>query len=528
MKHIKKITALMLAMVLAMAMGMTAMAAVLTEVAAGTAKSITITTPASAQATDEFTYTVYKIFDATSDGESDAISYKAPAGTKIEATDQLSKFEADAEGNVRYYTRTATTEEYTLVTTAGGTLSDGMIDALATYNGKTEVGTVSITGKSASKTVDVGSYGYFYISTTSGTVVTIDSTNPSASVNDKNTLPTMDKDIASVTSANGGNHTGGADNEQGESATANVGDTVNYSVTINAKKGADSYVYHDVLSAGLSLVTSTEPTITVNPAVDSKTTLVKGTDYVLTKFANNATNGTEDNITITFNQQNFLNKIKEDTTITITYSAIINEKAVIAGDGNKNTGTLDYGHKSNGNPNTTPPDEPKVYSYQFQLVKDNNQKKVLTGAEFKLYQEQGCTNEIALVKVEAGKYRVATAEEKAATGFKAAIIEAGTPEIIGLGNGDYYLKETKAPDSYNLLADPIKVTIKNANNDATFTTTTAENDTYASGGVEVINQQGTELPSTGGIGTTIFYIVGAVLVLGAGILLVTRRRMNAQ
>ena len=72
------------------------------------------------------------------------------------------------------------------------------------------------------------------------------------------------------------------------------------------------------------------------------------------------------------------------------------------------------------------------------------------------------------------------------------------------------------------------MTINNANNDATFTTTTTENDTYASGGVEVVNQQGTELPSTGGIGTTIFYIIGAILVLGAGILLVTRRRMSVQ
>ena len=501
-----------------MSMGISsAFAADLSEVAANTAKSITITTPSTAQETDSFTYTIYKIFDATSDGTSAGISYKATAGTKIEATDELSKFEADDQGNVRYYTRAAKTDEY-VVNTTDTQLSDGMIAALKAAS-KTEVGTVTITGKSASKTVDVGSYGYFYISTTSGTVVTIDSTNPSASVNDKNTLPTMDKDIASVTSANGGNHTSGADNESNESATANVGDTVNYTVTINAKKGAEGYVYHDILSAGLSL-TDTEPVVKVGD-----TTLVKGTDYTLTKFANNATNGTDDNITITF-AQSYLDTITTDTTITITYSAIVNDKAVIAGDGNKNTGTLDYGHT--GNSNTTPKDEPKVYTYQFQLVKDDNQKKVLTGAEFKLYQEQACTTEIALVKVEDGKYRVATASEKAATGFTAAVIEAGTPEIIGLGNGTYYLKETKAPVGYNLLKDATAVTINNANNDATFTTTTTDNDTYASGGVEVINQQGTELPSTGGIGTTIFYVVGSIMVVAAGVLLITKKRMSRE
>ena len=493
-----------------------ALAAALTEVTAGTDKSITITTPASAQSTDKFTYTVYKIFDAISNGTN--ITYKATAGTKIEATDQLSKFEADAQGNVRYYTRAATTDDYA-VNTTDTQLSSGMIAALGSAS-KTEVGTVEITGANTSKTVDVGSYGYFYISTTSGSAVSINSTNPYATVTDKNTLPTMDKDIASVTSANGGNHAAGADNENGESATANIGDTVNYTVTINAKKGAVGYVYHDILSAGLTLVTTSEPVVST-----TSKTLVKDTDYTLTKFANNSTNGTDDNITITFTES-FLNSISGDTAITITYSAIVNNNAIIAGDGNKNTGTLDYGRT--GSVNTTPKDEPKVYVYQFQLVKDGSDKKVLTGAEFKLYQDANATTEIQLVSAGTGKYRVATAAEKAVSGFVAATIEAGTPEIIGLGNGDYYLKELKAPDGYNLLAGTTKVTINNANDDATFTTTTTENDTYSSGGVEVVNQAGAVLPTTGGIGTTIFYVAGIVLVLGAVAVILARRKAEQE
>ncbi len=518
MKHVRKIFAFAVALFMAFAVALPAFAAELTETTPGTTKSITITTPASAQSTDSFNYTVYKVFDATSDGESANISYKATAGTEIEATDQLSKFKADAQGNVRYYTRENTESAYT-ENNQGGNLSDGMIAAIASYSGKTEVGTVTITGANESKTVNVKSYGYFYITTTSGTVVTVDSTNPSATVNDKNTLPTMDKDIASVTSANGGNHATGTDNEDENptTATANVGDTINYTVTINAKEGADSYVYHDVLSAGLTLVTTTEPVVTAG-----NQTLVKGTDYTLTKFANNTTNGTDDNITITF-AKTYLDSITADTNITITYSASLNERAVIGNEGNTNSGTLDYGHNANGQPNTTPADEPKIYSYKFQLVKDNAEKKVLTGAEFKLYQDEQCTNEIALVKVSDAEYRVATAAEKAAQGFTAATIEAGTPKINGLGNGVYYLKETKAPAGYNMLAAAAEVTINGANNEAAIS-----GDTYTNGGVEVVNQAGTEMPSTGGIGTTIFYVVGGVMVAGAVVFLLTKRRVNAE
>jgi LPXTG-motif cell wall-anchored protein len=518
MKHVKRIVAFAMTLIMAFAIGVpVALAADLNEVTAGTAKSITITTPDSAQTTDSFTYTVYKVFDATNDGTNGNISYKAAAGTTIVATDQLSKFEADASGNVRYYVRASESDVFTENTNPSATLSNAMIEAIASYDGKDEVGTVSITGPNTSKTVDVGSYGYFYITTTAGTVVTVDSANPNAVVVDKNSLPTMDKDIESVEPANGGNHTAGADNENnGESATASVGDTINYIVTINAKKGADSYVYHDVLSAGLTLVTETEPEVKVG-----NTALVENTDYTLTKFENNATNGLDDNITITFSQD-YLNTITEDTTITITYSAILNDNAVIGDNGNANAGTLDYGHNANGDPNTTPPDEPKVYSYKFQLVKDDNEDNLLTGAEFKLYQDQACTSEIKLVKVKEGEYRVATADEIAATGFTAATIEAGTPKINGLGNGTYYLLETKAPDGYNKLGSATEVNINDANNEATL-----NGNKYVSGGVEVENQSGVEMPSTGGIGTTIFYVVGGVMVAGAAIFLLTKRRANA-
>ena len=197
-----------------------------------------------------------------------------------------------------------------------------------------------------------------------------------------------------------------------------------------------------------------------------------------------------------------------DTDIVITYKVMVNEDAQ---ETNVNTGTLKYGDNQTVTTDTT-----TTHVYKFQLVKDDNQKKVLTGAEFKLYDAQTNGNEIPVVKTADGKYRVALSTE---TGV---VIDAGSPEISGLSNGTYWVEEIKAPDGYNKLEGRTSITITDANNMATI-----ENGTYQSGGLEVINQEGAVLPSTGGIGTTIFYIIGAILVIGAGVVLVTRRRMNA-
>ena len=200
--------------------------------------------------------------------------------------------------------------------------------------------------------------------------------------------------------------------------------------------------------------------------------------------------------------------IRSFVTGIITYKVMVNEDAQ---ETNVNTGTLKYGDNQTVTTDTT-----TTHVYKFQLVKDDNQKKVLTGAEFKLYDAQTNGNEIPVVKTADGKYRVALSTE---TGV---VIDAGSPEISGLSNGTYWVEEIKAPDGYNKLEGRTSITITDANNMATI-----ENGTYQSGGLEVINQEGAVLPSTGGIGTTIFYIIGAILVIGAGVVLVTRRRMNA-
>ena len=160
----------------------------------------------------------------------------------------------------------------------------------------------------------------------------------------------------------------------------------------------------------------------------------------------------------------------------------------------------------------------------FDIIKTDSSMKVLNGAKFELYDAQTAGNKIDLVKVSDGVYRVATATEKNAEGFTSAVIEAGKATVKGLdANTTYWLEETEAPAGYNKLAGRVEVKIENSN-----LTTNMTGDTWATdnGGVQITNKTGTELPSTGGMGTTLFYTLGSILVLGAGILLVTKKRMS--
>ena len=133
---------------------------------------------------------------------------------------------------------------------------------------------------------------------------------------------------------------------------------------------------------------------------------------------------------------------------------------------------------------------------------------------------------IALVEEPDGVYRVATADEKNDKDFKSAVIEAGRATVKGLdANTTYWLEETEAPAGYNKLSGRVEVKIEDSN----LTTTMDKDDnTWGSGdgGVHITNNTGAELPSTGGMGTTIFYIIGSVLVLAAVVLLIVRKRMS--
>ncbi len=350
--------------------------------------------------------------------------------------------------------------------------------------------------KATSSTVTFSSLnlGYYLVDSELGVLCSLDTTDPEVVIKEKNGAPTIDKKVQEG-------------NEWGESSDAKIGDTVNFKSTINVIDGnPKDYVMHDTMSEGLAFQADSVKVYVNN------TEKTKDTDYIL---SNPATDGHSFDIKF--------NNLKPNDVIVVEYSAILNDKAVIYDAANTNKVKLSY-TDTNSIAKETAEVETKTYTYMFDIIKTDSNLKVLPGAEFKLFDAQTAGNEIALIKVMDGVYRVATDAEKAVDGFQSAVIEAGKVTIKGLdGNTSYWLEETKAPAGYNILPARVEVKIEKTN-----LTTTMTGDTWAAGngGVQITNNTGAELPSTGGIGTTIFYVLGAALVIGAGVLLVTRRRMN--
>ena len=309
---------------------------------------------------------------------------------------------------------------------------------------------------------------------------------------------------------------------------------MNFKSTITAQPGAENYVFHDKMSAGLTLDKASIKVDSV-PVTDAQGNDVSGDNYTVSYPSGEGSDGCTFEIAFA---QSYLNTITQATTITITYSATLNENAVIAGVGNPNESKLSYGVKdgtTNEPSGTTPPSETKTYTWNFNVFKytmDGTKETALSGAKFTLSKNANGSNPIALVSEGNNVYRVAKTGE---TGKVTEITTNATGKftIKGLDADTYYLTETAAPAGYNKLAAPIKVMIDN-NCNVTYATKTTANGEYgnaiaadASLGIKVLNQSGTLLPSTGGMGTTIFYVLGSILAVGAIVLLVTKKRMSA-
>lgn len=487
MKKIKKIMALVLAMAMMLAMNVAVFAqSVNTE--AGGKGTITIKNAAKSQ-----TYSIYKLFDATVSADGD-ISYKLMSG-KIGLDSGTTWFSVDSAGNV--------------LAVSGADVSSDAFATWAQSYGVQVGSTVTATDSTVSFT-NVP-YGYYYVKSSLGGTLTVDSTNPTATVVDKNTtnpnIPDGGGKKIVTTTTEGGTTTTALTN----SNTAAIGDTVNYQITFNAT----NFETNNKLTTAITeyVVEDTPTALDINES--SVVVKVGDTTLETSKYTvNKATDTGKLTITIPWQTDNedgtYTALYDSPSLVTITYSATVTGKAT---DNATNAAKVKYNGKELDGGTTT------TETYYFDIVKDNDKDEVLTGAEFKLYDAATGGKEIPVVKISDGFYRVAEATE---TGVA---IEAGKARIQGLdGTKTYYLEETTAPVGYNILTSRVEVAINNNDNPAT-----VENNQdvtkYVSGGVEIVNQRGAELPSTGGIGTTIFYVIGAILVIGAGIVLVTRRRM---
>lgn len=325
--------------------------------------------------------------------------------------------------------------------------------------------------------------GYYLVDSSLGALCGLNTTNPDATIKEKNEKPEIKKEVQ--TSAG----------DWSSENNAKIGDTVEYKVEIKVADGAQTYTVTDTMSKGLTFNNSSLK-VTANDVVT--------TDYTLTS----TTNG----FTLVL-PETYVSTLTKGTTILVTYNATLNKDAVIDGDGNTNEVKLGYGNHQN-----TVPSKVTTKSYQFDLVKvDGTTNKLLDGAEFELADGE---TKLSFVKDANGNYRVAMTGEKDAT--TTITVKGGKVNIYGLAGKTYTLTETKAPDGYNKLVTSETVNLA----DGSKTHATIVDSVYKDGGVVVENHAGTVLPSTGGMGTTLFYVIGGGLMVAAVVLLVTKKRME--
>ena len=323
--------------------------------------------------------------------------------------------------------------------------------------------------------------GYYLVSSSVGSLLHLTTTNPNGEINEKNTIkPEVDKEVKE-------NSTG----VYGKENDATIGDTVEFKSTITTGAGFKDYVLYDKMSTGLTL----------NPG-SIKAYVIDNNDEVAIDEQYYTVNRKVEGYTFTVTFDNeFIAKQPINTKIVVKYTATLNENATIEGNGNTNETKLTYGNDTTETKTTT------TYTYKFNLKKTDADEKEIEGAEFKLYKDN---KEILVVlENEADSiYRVAVAGEAGVT------IKVGHATIKGLDAGTYYLEEVVSPEGYNKLTSKQKVEVKGKNNDNSFHI----ND------ISVVNYTGSLLPETGGIGTMLFITFGLILILGFGLLLVTKLR----
>ena len=353
--------------------------------------------------------------------------------------------------------------------------------------------------------------GYYLVDSSAGALCGLTTTNPSVRIEEKNDVPSVDKkiDIATETQET-----------LVKKSSANLGEEVLFKTTINVQPGAYNYVLHDKMDSNLEFQT-------IMHVADNYTDnyrYVSNTDFQL---INNPTDCTfELKFLDNFykNRAELINQ-KKVTTITVQYYAIVKDSAPI-NTAMENTAWLTYGDKN------TESNKPvtETYTYGIPVFKhtmENEIKTGLAGAKFSLYTDNNnAVGTIINFKKTENEYRYTKENvDTAGTTTTLQSPEDGNFNINGLKAGTYWLKETEAPKGYNKLAEPIKIIIEQ-DTDGAKIMKNVKGDTITK--VEVENKSGSILPSTGGIGTTIFYIAGAFLVLVSGVVLIAKKRTDSK
>ena len=498
MKIIKKIAAIMLSVMMVLGMCSVVGAEGTSGTSATKDGKITIR-----NAVPEQTYTIYQILELESFSDKTAensgnYAYKATTKWKgfVESTTGKKYLNTDDDSGYVTWVKDADPAAFAKAALAYAKDSTNPI-----AEEKSEKAPRA-TGESTTSTVtfDKLSLGYYLVDSSVGALCSLNTTAKEVEIQEKNGVPSVEKKVKK-----------GSDYDKGN--TASIGDKVEFQTTITAQPGAQNYVLHDKMSEGLTFDNS----VVVKKNGDT-TPLKTPDDYVL---VTDATKGDDCTFHIKFKEE-FCNLITTETKIIVTYSATLNENAVIAGAGNKNETWLKYGESSETNHDTT---TTKTYEIPvFKYANKGGADRPLANATFKLSKKDDGTDEIK-IKQKASETNVYLVAPSGTT--EITTDTTGKFKIQGLAAGTYYLTETQQPAGYNKLKTPLMIVIDEngvitygSKSDSTLSTMPSGGD------VKVLNNTGSILPSTGGMGTTLFYIFGAILVIGSGVVLITKKRMK--
>ena len=476
-----KFLALGIAAVMMMSMALTANAA-----------SITINSTANTGTveTDTTQYTYYQILEAdiedatkiTVDDKTGA-STAATSGENVPKVSYFVSTQAKATALERTglftVTKDVTKDKWYVALTDKNTTAAAIATALDGIKGSFDVtGTFAQTQPGGTATKDGLNPGYYLITSTLGDVLAVQ-TLADVTINTKNSYPGVNKTIANT------------------DKSAQIGDTITYTITVTVpESAADQIVVTDTMTEGLTFKAFTS---------------VKNSDNEDVTYTPADADANHQTFTVTFAKADVENN--KGKTITIIYTATLNEKAVVdAADNtdedensNDNTVKLNYGNHFESKTVVVETDTQK---FTFDKVDGSESTTKLPGAVFELRKDGAA---LSLIEVAAGEtYRIAMPGEQGAV---TQMTTTGKVITVNGVDGDvtYQLVETKAPTGYNLPENP-----------STDVTPATDNSLE----LTIQNNKGTVLPSTGGMGTTLFYIFGAALVLGGAVLLVTRRRME--
>ena len=494
-KAMKKLMAALLAVAMVCAMAIPAFAAGGAGATTGEGK-ITID-----NAVIGHTYKIYRILNLQYNETANSFRYEKNNKWGAFVDEQSDKLAVDANGVVTWKEGVSAEKD------------GAPIKALAIAAGQHVKDTPSLAAdgseKAASSTVifDNLPLGWYLVVSdlTSDAICSIDTTAKQVTIKEKNGVPTVTKEVEY------------ASGSWGQGNDGNVGDTVNFQTTINVTDGdPTNYVLHDQMSKGLTF--------------KENSIAVKVNDTLITNYTVEYTNTDKCTFEISFPN----GTLHTNDTVVVTYSATINNDAVVGTTGNENETWLKYG--DNGE---TTHGKTKTYTWSFNIFKyftdSNNDMQYLADVEFVLYRKDNTANKTEYAQFNSNnKLTGWTEAENEATKLKTNA--TSTVAVEGLDAGTYFLKEITTPGGFNGLTSDVEVKITSSCNILTGATYAVEYKMVNEEGftdtdeqekvVPIENKRGTTLPSTGGIGTTIFYVVGGGLMVAAAILLITKKRME--